>query len=289
MLGLGSHENHTVGFGGDKMERTFLKYNELPMGEDALTSAGWTKSASCDPAIGYMWSQSGKQATESKPLVLYTTSSGQPSGVGVTMYYHAPPDKQMKYVTGAKETNGWRIDVAFRKGPCICAGSCPGLLGDTLIVNPGAMHGNGGESKELSLTQADAESQGWHRGSCFDGMGTHSFFDTTTADSSMSWDAENLFPVVAMYHQGQINAIFFASWSIQQGLFNQNQWEPAPLPNMAMCQNTCDSDCTFSGTSMWSTLHVYFRDHNEVQCDRSLSCAIPLGHMSCCPKHDVLV
>ena len=34
-----------------------------------------------------------------------------------------------------------------------------------------------------------------------------------------------------------INAIFFASSDVQQGMFSTNEWEPVPLPEFAMCGN----------------------------------------------------
>merc|ERR1712187_1096214 len=104
----------------------------------------------------------------------------------------------------------------------------------------------------------------------------------------MSWKAENLFPISVMYHQGEINAIFFASWGVQRGIFSDNQWDPVPANNWAMCKSTCDSDCTFAGTSTWSTLHVSFRDHTKVKCDSSLSCSMWKG-ASFCPKSDIIV
>eukprot|EP00812_Abedinium_dasypus_P002165 NODE_1263_length_1189_cov_416.502646.p1 GENE.NODE_1263_length_1189_cov_416.502646~~NODE_1263_length_1189_cov_416.502646.p1 ORF type:complete len:313 (+),score=67.37 NODE_1263_length_1189_cov_416.502646:104-1042(+) len=273
-------------FGGSKMERTFTKYVDLPVGEAALSAAGWTKNSICDPVIGHMWTQEGSAATKSEPLVLYTTKAGQMSGVGVHIYGELP-EPQQRWITASTTNgaNGYRIDVAFRKGSIICSGEkSDALIGDALTVNPGA---NGGESKELSLTQTGAEAAGWHRWSCFDGMGFHSFLDTSVGANKMSWKAKNLFPVVAMYHEGEVNAIFFASWTVQQGLFSHNQWEPVPLLDTAMCLNTCDSDCTFEGTSAWSTLHVFFRDHNLVKCDSSLSCTVP--HMACCPKSNDIV
>jgi len=294
-LGVMDHTAHaTHGIGGSKMERSFTEYVDLPLGESALSAAGWTKSTKCDPVIGYMWTQKGPAATKSEPLVLYTTEAGQMSGVGVHIYGELPKPQQ-RWITGPPRSepgqNGYRIDVAFRKGSIVCSGaSSDALIGDTLIVNPGAMEGESpsdAEFKELSLNQTGAEATGWHRGSCFDGMGTHSFFDTSVASDVMSWKAENLFPVVAMYHEGAINAIFFASWVVQQDMWSANEWEPVPLWDWAMCKNTCDQDCTFEGTHAWSTLHVYFRDHNDVKCDPLLECMVP--GVSCCPKADVLV
>merc|ERR1719188_1607498 len=88
------------GFGGSKMEVDYMVYNDLPLGESALSEAGWTKSSSCDPAIGYMWTQKGQAATKSRPLVLYTTEAGQMSGVGVHIYGELPKPQQ-RWITGS--------------------------------------------------------------------------------------------------------------------------------------------------------------------------------------------
>eukprot|EP01079_Euglenida_sp_SAG-EU17-18_P009396 gene9396-8419_t len=97
-------------------------------------------------------------------------------------------------------------------------------------------------------------------------MGHHWFYALATAPT-MSWQAENLLPVVPMYDgDNALNAFFFASSVRQQSLLppGANQWEPVPLPNNLMCGNFCDGDCTFAGTSIWSTMHIYLHDHEPV-------------------------
>ncbi|CAE7369916.1 chl1, partial [Symbiodinium natans] len=91
--------------------------------------------------------------------------------------------------------------------------------------------------------------------------------------------ARNLFPVVTMYHEGEINAIFFAAHLNQVSIpfLAANEWDK-------MCKNTCDTDCDFPGVvDSWSTAHIYFRDHTEVTCPSELHCSIkfPL-RASCC-------
>jgi len=53
-----------------------------------------------------------------------------------------------------------------------------------------------------------------------------------------------------MYHEGRINAFFFASTDIQQTVpvGPAHQWEPVYLPNILMCKNWCNAECTFSDT-----------------------------------------
>jgi len=288
------HDDHS-GFGGDKMERTFTSYKSLPLGEKELALKGWHRhdNKGCDPNLGFVWTEDPSGPTKSNPLKLYTTSGGQPAGVGIVILgygYDPLPQAQQKWVTAKPlvdfhplSTSHAHIDVAFRSGDIMCDGLySESEIGDTLIVNPG------GDSKYvLPLAEQDAEAAGWRRGSCFDGMGWHWFLDTSVGQGELSWKAENLFPIVTMYGDARqvfdnsINAMFFASTVDQVSIpvIQSNEWEPKALSNLEMCKNTCDSDCTFSGThsllSAWSTLHVYFRDHSSVTCPRALTCGIP--------------
>lgn len=284
-------------FGGQHLERTFLMYTELPMGEDALKSKGWHKhAAECDPHLGYAWTEEETGNTKSKPIVLYTTKGGQPSGVGITVVGYSGndplPKEQMQWATAKpvapstiEETTA-NLDVAFRSGSILCSGEKDetAALGTTLIVNPTSFDGR--NSMTLPLTEAEIKNQGWHRGSCFDGMGWHWFLDTSKRDGTMSWMAKNLFPVVTMYHEGEINAIFFAAHLSQISLpfIKSNEWEPSSLSNENMCKNTCDADCDFAGViDSWSTAHIYFRNHKEVSCPADLKCAIKFPvTASCC-------
>ena len=159
-----------------------------------------------------------------------------------------------------------------------------------LIVNPKSAS----KKMILPLTDTDAKNGGWKRGSCFDSMGTHWFLDTSLGGGKLSWKAENLFPVVTMFHNGEINAIFFASTVSQVSIpfLKSNEWEPKALSDSEMCKNTCDKDCTFSGMpngGPWSTAHIYFRDHSEVICDSNLKCALTWPYrISCCESNVVV-
>mmetsp|Transcript_101934 Transcript_101934/g.243006 ORF Transcript_101934/g.243006 Transcript_101934/m.243006 type:complete len:320 (+) Transcript_101934:53-1012(+) len=293
-LGASLHLGHDH-FGGHEMERSFLMYTELPMGEAALKAKGWHKHGStCDPHLGYAWTEEAAGNTKSAPIVLYTTQGGQVSGVGMTVVGYdgnAPmPAEQKKWATAsplapadiAEEVA--HIDVAFRSGEIVCSGKTEAAsVGTTLIVNPA---GGAGKSMTIPLKEAEVQKQGWHKGSCFDGMGYHWFLDTSKQDGTMSWMAQNLFPVVAMYHEGEMNAIFFAAHLSQVSIpfLKANEWDPAGLDSEKMCKNTCDEDCDFKGmVDTFSTAHVYFRDHKEVTCPSDLKCGItfPL-RASCC-------
>lgn len=201
----------------------------------------------------------------------------------------------------APMVSGWRgdvahIDVAFRSGDIICSGAQDNLtIGDALIVNPaGEGRYGGGPKMELPLTDTEAAARGWMRGSCFDGMGWHWFLDTSMFNGKLSWKAENLFPVVTMYHEGQLNAMFFASTinQVSVPLLQSNEWEPKALSSEEMCMNICDKDCTFSGLTNagpFSTMHIFFRDHKSVTCDSKLKCGITMPFRANCCEADVVV
>jgi hypothetical protein len=285
------HHNH-ASFGGDYMERTFTSYVDLPLGATALQQAGWTKhGTSCDSNLGFAWTQDKNGPTESQPLTLFTTAAGQPSGVGYMIRgrgAHALPKPQMRWATahpivGSDEfPNAAHVAVAFRSGDIICSGqSDPDVpIGDTLIVNPGGMrHWPWRSQMTLPLTESGAQHSGFKRGSCFDGMGWHYFLDTFLHNGELSWKAKNVFPIVTMYHRGEINAIFFASTvdQVSTPITAANEWDPLALSNEHMCGNLCDSACTFSGlpaVGPWSTAHIYFRNHTEVTCASDLTCGI---------------
>jgi len=309
-LAHGMNMNHS-GFGGIEMEQTFTKYNGLPLGESALKAAGWIKAfGDCDKNLGFAWTPAQRDNNvppRKTPLTLYTTAGGQPSGVGVDMFggftigaFVSPlPSSQVPY---AEWTGGsYRLSVAFRKGDIMCSGEVDQdvLIGDTLLVTPTSSGcADGCYTKEIPLTEPESAAANWTRGSCFDGMGFHRFLDTRSSQGevpgvspgTMTWDAENLFPVVAMYHEGQINAIFFNTWAVQSGLSGANTWEPIPLENPEwMCKNFCDGKCGFKGTAdeqIWffSTMHIFFRNHREVTCAPELKCFVK--GIGCCPANE---
>lgn len=234
----------------------------------------------------------GVGATSSSPTQLWFSASGQLTGISVDVYgdVEATPLKMGYYDTISDDHH--RMSVGFRSdtsGVCDETFQFPDAVGDALVVQPNGIAIN------LPLTEADAVAQNYHKGSCFDGMGYHYFLDLMTTDNSMSWESDALSPVVVMFNiDGDINAIFFASSDVQQGMFSTNEWEPIPLPEFAMCGNFCDRNtCTFKGNTngMWSTMHWYFKDYEEVTCTdwgemdcHAMGSLIPTPGLACCPK-----
>lgn len=282
------------------MERKFTSYNDLPVGEEELKAAGWHKhGTTCNPSLGFAWTQDASGMNKEHPMKLYTTAGGQPAGVGIVILGHGQeplPEEHKKWATESPlaptttEHAFANIDVAFRSGDIMCSGAKDtAAIGNTLILNP-----TGKNSKSLPLTESDADSSGWRRGSCFDGMGYHHFFDTAVGGGKLSWKAVNLLPVVTMFDKGELNAIFFVSTINQVSIpiFKSNQWEPKSLSSSEMCANLCDKDCAFPDLTSggpFSTFHVYFRDHSKVTCPSNLKCMLSWPQQwSCCPS-DVVV
>jgi hypothetical protein len=186
----------------------------------------------------------------------------------------------------------------FDKPDCPVSTKQP--LGDRLVLNSGLTPSKNcpcvgpcapGINYSLPTAKAAAIAAGWVAGSCFSGMGKHYFKqlgDSTAPPPqlgtlSFPMKAEKLLPVALMFDEegeaptGLINAIFFTATDRQQSRFpkDSNQWDPAPQPVTSMCKNFCDKNCAFTDTSLFSTLHLFFRDYSRVTCDNDC-------HIGCC-------
>jgi len=254
---------------GDRLLRDYTDYYALPITVDEAKSSGWEAvSSDCNDALGIPFAQGGS-ATSSNPVTLFFTSAGQVSGIGVN-YYGTPPSNLINSGYWQYLADGvYFLSMSFRSSD-VCSGSTsPVNLGDQLVINANST------AIAIPLTEEDAINNNWTKGSCFSGMGYHYFYDLSTAPV-MSWEAANLLPIVPMYFNGSINAFFFASSVVQQGLTGAHWWDPVFLLDFLMCKNWCDSSCTWHDTSAWSTFHVYLKDYTQVTCPAG--CTI-----SCCP------
>lgn len=286
-----------MSFGGSTMSRQFTKFDSLPVGKHELWFKGWYEHEylGCDPHLGIAWTKERSGPTQAEPLIIYMTAGGQQSGIG-SMIMNLNGElgvhpNQQKWTTSPSSIiigpkDQFQINVAFRSGSMVCSGATnENTVGDVLIVNPGGAH-----SKNLPLTDSESAREGWHRGSCFDSMGFHWFFDTSTSDGSMSWgSAANLFPVTAMYdNNGEIHAFFFSSPISQVTVpgVTINGWEPSCLGDANMCMNTCDGDCTF-GVACTSTMHIFLKDYSTVTCPSNLHCGITFPFRAGCCETNV--
>ena len=92
------------------------------------------------------------------------------------------------------------------------------VIGDRLVINE-----VGGANFSVPLLEEDAQLAKFTRGSCLDTMGRHWMLDLETAPK-LSFEADNLMPLVPMYWEGKINAMFFTVPFIEQSIFNSNWW-----------------------------------------------------------------
>mmetsp|Transcript_45648 Transcript_45648/g.127285 ORF Transcript_45648/g.127285 Transcript_45648/m.127285 type:complete len:128 (+) Transcript_45648:673-1056(+) len=90
---------------------------------------------------------------------------------------------------------------------------------------------------------------------------------------------DNFFPIVPMYWEGKLNAIFFSSFTVQQTHngteWQSNGWDPSPIP---MCNNMCDKNCVLEPLGMASTMHWFFHPRTEnanVICPVAYTVGIP--------------
>eukprot|EP01102_Stenamoeba_stenopodia_P010717 TRINITY_DN325_c0_g1_i1.p1 TRINITY_DN325_c0_g1~~TRINITY_DN325_c0_g1_i1.p1 ORF type:complete len:290 (-),score=52.60 TRINITY_DN325_c0_g1_i1:156-1025(-) len=246
---------------GDRLIRDFTKYIPMPITVEDAEYDSWQQSSSgCDPNLGIAYTQYGSSATTNYPITLYFTQSGLVAGMGVTVFGSVPASLVQQGFWQQLATNTYYITLTFRDPSQMCTNNDNSTepLGDRIIINAG------GVGFSIPMLEETAISDNWTPGSCFYGMGRHYFYDLVSAPN-MSWIAGNLMPVVAMYANGTINAIFFATTSVQQVILPK-EWDGFPLPNFLMCKNWCDSSCTFSGTHFWSTMHIYFRDYTQAHC-----------------------
>ncbi|KAJ9454020.1 hypothetical protein DIPPA_13014 [Diplonema papillatum] len=248
---------------GDRMTRTFLDYVPLPITQTDARSQGWVPlTASCMPGLGYPY----YLPTESiNTTILYFASNGQVAGVSADTYGSPPPQKliDLGYWEEVGD-NRYRLHLGYRSPAEVCGTMRSNhTLGDRVVINPMGLN------RSLPLTAGAATQEGWFPGACIDGMGKHWFFDLE-GHPQMTWKAENVLPVIVMFNdEDVIQATFFASWTIQQSLMHSVDWEAAPIPNSVMCLNLCDNDCTFAGTAIWSTYHIYYRDLGAATCANS--------------------
>ena len=287
---------------GDRVSRVYTEYFDQPLDSLQALASGYTADEKnpCDSSLGFSYSKAWDSgllrgtSTSSNPTQLYYSASGQITGFSVDIYGNVETTPlELGYFDKVADDH-YRISIGLRSDTssvCDPNATFADAVGDTVVVQPNSI------AIPLPLSEADAINQNYHKGSCFDGMGFHYFLDLKTPDSSMSWEADALSPVVVMYNlDGEINAIFIASSDVQEGIMNAHEWEPVPLPEFAFCGNFCDQrdTCKFSGNfnGMWSTMHWYFKNYEEVKCTDwgEMSCyagygdLMPTPGLACCPN-----
>eukprot|EP00658_Telonema_sp_P-2_P005691 TRINITY_DN1214_c0_g1_i1.p1 TRINITY_DN1214_c0_g1~~TRINITY_DN1214_c0_g1_i1.p1 ORF type:complete len:386 (+),score=101.56 TRINITY_DN1214_c0_g1_i1:151-1308(+) len=236
----------------------------------------------CYPGLGYLWSSTNTDISQTTPLGLWYTAGGQIAGLRIEVWgAGAAAGRQVSdgyYVSDGDDR--WHMSVSFRASDVMCSGETDSeVVGDRLVINQDTI------AKSIPMTSDAAAAAGFMPGSCMKSMGQHWMYDLEDAPSN-SWVSGNLLPVVPMYHApgapeaGKINAFFFAS-PVCQGPNNEGadtaySWDNVPsllgcgLSPSSMCENFCATDCSTSllpgttnpwassGTTHWATMHIFF-------------------------------
>lgn len=263
---------------GDGLWRTFNlallgEAPALPITVATAKNQGWElMDNTCDPNLGYRYAYKDNAPGKSTPLTIYYTAAGQVAGLGVDVFGEgSAPDKlvNMGYWISVGK-NQWTISVSFRDTEYMCSNKTANqAIGDRIIINQGSIN------QSIPLTASDAYCNDWTFGSCMKTMGQHWFYDVSDAPT-LSWQSENLLPVVAMYYpptiNGTINAIFFATPVAQPGsdylLYKPGDWETPSLTPSQMCENFCNEDCEWPGVHKWSTMHIYLNSQwSYISCE----------------------
>jgi hypothetical protein len=253
---------------GDKLYRTYTKYVGLPTTVSEASAAGYSvlNQQSCSPALGIPYTVGGTRQSDS-PLTLYFTPAGQIASVGVDMY--GTPEQELIAANYWRQVSDgvYHIVVSFRNSDDSCSSNVDSTnpVGYQAVINQ--------DTISVTLPFYESDTQSFEKGACFASMGNHYFTDLS-GGKTMTWQSKNLSPIVPMYDGGQINAFFFTTSTVQQGLLSAHSWEPIPLINTLMCKNWCNSDCHFDGTHAFSTMHIYFKDPETVKCpnDCNIAC-----------------
>jgi len=250
------------------------------------TAEGWKKisDSECDTNLGNPWAFNG-EVTEGAPVTLYFSKEtdgfdGVLTGIGVNYFNGAAPTKMIDDFIFSKGEDYDTIKVAFRNEETDVCGEGP-LPSNTPLLDVVLAEGKG--RKHVPVTAADAKTNGaWNHGGCVDKMGIHWEHDIV-GGSTFTFEAENFFPVVAMYDEedGSLNAMFFQAPQKMQfwddaacGVYANpkclpftNMWDPnggAPAKGFkfpAMAANFCGVYPGFTGTEngVIQTMHLFFK------------------------------
>jgi len=246
----------------NQLYRTFLIFDEMPLTVPAAQAAGWSQvtGTTCDNTLGGIPYTNGGIYDDNSGF-LYFTAGGQISGFGARLYSDSVPQNLVPdfWVPVDGYSNTYDISLIFRNSSVLCSGDVikNEVLGSHISIN------NKIPIPENSLL---ATAVGWVEGNCISRMGIHYAYDLN-APGKMSWNSSSLVPVMPMYGpiDRQLKAILIntPTWQDTEPV---GEWE-GPFTNGLFCYNWCSSsDCTFSPSSVWSTMHWLFTDYSIVNC-----------------------
>jgi hypothetical protein len=239
---------------GNALVRSAGKQKPLPITASSASSSGWQRSGSCVPGLGTPYNMGSSGPVTASPITLYFANNGQISGFGTDVFGSLPANWVSRGYYLRVGSGQYRIQAATRAYGDACGSSSPfpDTIGDRVVLNPN------GINQTLPANEKLATMSKWTRGACIKGMGRHWEFDFQSAPYQ-SYNSSNMLPVVPMYDPStsNLNAVFFASTDVQQGLLDSHQWDIIPIPGVLMCKNFC-GNCQWPSLGMWSTMHIWF-------------------------------
>jgi len=243
---------------GDRILNGFNSLAPFPITSSDAIANGWVLNSTCIPGLGYAANFGGSRPSSSYPVTLYFAPNKQISGYGMDAFGSVPDSLANFWLSVADGQS--RMTLFFRDAD-VCSQRTPykEIIGDRMVIN---------NKFPVPMNASMAADSGFTKGSCFAAMGVHWSYDLQS-HPQMSWYAANMLPIVPMYLRGtgQINAVFFATWNVQQGVFDRHSWDSIAIPSFLMCKNWCDDSCSWQDTSFFSTGHVFFRDPALATCE----------------------
>lgn len=241
----------------------------LPLSLEEAKVQGYRIVKKCTRLGLYRASKDG-QITNKHPTAVYYAGNGLISGFSVDMWgppFPAALAAGMYEVVNAR-TQQYRLNLLFRRESQLCSPSVQfqsSGIGDQVVV----VNHKGSSNWMVPLSPAEASQQGYSKGACLPKMGTHFTMDLSRKNGTMSWDARQLHPVVAMYDvDGSISGILIQSFVGQHSMSSTNEWDIIPVPNSVACGNFCDTACKWTNHDgrMFGALHLFFKDFNSIAC-----------------------
>jgi len=273
----------------------------------------WEKSdESCVSTLGETWLYKGERGIQTSATLYFTPEDGDVpgslSGIEVDYYGYIEDDLVGSYLSeerSSKDGTYHSLAVALRNSAKedLCSKSAKRNAEDKYVaISPGLAN------VELPMKNSSPLlTDTWKEGACIPGMGYHWLTDTV-GGNKLTYKAGNTVPVVPMYdNDGDFVAIFFLATAKKQNwdaviadlcfpkpftpecIDALNIWDPGPGLTQAnqglfyMCGNLC-GQCEFTGSGsdpgMYTTMHWFFKDPEELVCvgsDRGLVPYCPSG------------
>jgi len=243
---------------GDRIWRTFLVFDPLPLNVDDAENNDWyTSNSSCDNNLGIRYQQDGL------PIVLYFTLGGQVSGLGIIRNDKPVSTLIPDFWKPLNDTGHYEITLSFRNANSgiLCSGNtAQEVIGDSLWINQDSI------AMPIGLTKDQASELEWTEGHCITKMGTHWAYDTNT-HPYISHTIATLVPIFPMYNDntGLLSAFLVHSNYVEK-VEPFGIWEGPFIPYL-FCKNLCPP-CTFD-TNFFSTIHFMLTDPSMNICGDS--------------------